>query len=68
MNGTGGLIREERGWERRQEWRGRASGDDTQERTTNRQGRREQGDRKNWGPLVGHVPQYREFYEWEGAN
>ena len=21
-----------------------------------------------WGPLVGHVPQYREFYGWEGAD
>ena len=25
-------------------------------------------DRETWGPLVGHVPQYRASYEWEGAD
>ena len=26
------------------------------------------GKGKNWGSLVGHVPQYRASYEWEGAD
>ena len=26
------------------------------------------GTRKTWGPLVGHVKQYQEAYEWEGAD